>query len=56
MTEILIELSSGEQVALIYSFTFGEMAIIAALLALLVVYSARWVYDAIYVWWYRRSN
>lgn len=54
MTEQIINLSTGETLKLIYSYTFGEMAITATLLAILVVYCARWVYDAIYQMWYRR--
>jgi hypothetical protein len=54
MTTILIELSTGEHFAIIYSFSFGEMAITAILLAVLVLYSGRWVYDAVYQMWYGR--
>lgn len=50
-----ITLSSGQQVEIIYSWTFGEMAITAALVATIVLFAGRWVYDFMYqIWTWRR--
>ena len=51
-----ITLSSGQTVAVEYRWTFGEIVETGALLTLIVITVARWVYDVIvYVWNQRRT-
>jgi len=49
-------LSSGEQVEIIYQWTFGAMAIVAALLVLIVLFAGRWLYDLFYQLWTWRGR
>jgi hypothetical protein len=39
-----------------YSWTFGEMAIVALLLAFNVAYVARWLYDVVLQLWATRGG
>lgn len=45
MIQTNIPLASGGYFTLVWSWTFGEAAIFAALMIIIVLYSARWAYD-----------
>jgi len=51
-----ITLTTGAQFVIYYSWTFGEMAVVALLLALDVVYAARWLYDVVLQLWAIRGG
>jgi hypothetical protein len=51
-----ITLTTGTQFVIYYSWTFGEMGIVALLLALDVVYVARWIYDVVLQLWAIRGG
>jgi hypothetical protein len=54
-TTVIITLSSGQSFSIVYEWTFGGMAITAALLVLIVLFSLRWLYDIVYqLWTWRR--
>jgi len=54
-TTVIITLSSGQSFSIVYEWTFGGMAIVAALLILITLFAGRWLYDAIYqLWTWRR--
>lgn len=54
-TTVIITLSSGQSFQIVYEWTFGGMAITAALLTLIVLFSLRWLYDIVYqLWTWRR--
>ena len=54
-TTVIITLSSGQTISIVYEWTFGGMAVVAALLILITLFSARWLYDVIYqLWTWRR--
>jgi hypothetical protein len=55
MTTVVITLSSGETVNLLYQWTFDGMAITAALLILILLFVGRWLYDLVFqLWTWRR--
>jgi len=47
MTTVTITLASGQTMAVAYSWSFGEMAITAILLAFLMLWCLRWIFDLI---------
>jgi hypothetical protein len=51
-----ITLTTGTQFVIYYSWTFGEMGIVALLLALDAVYAARWLYDVVLQIWAIRGG
>jgi hypothetical protein len=54
-TTVNIMLSSGQTFNIVYEWTFGGMAIVAALLILITLFAGRWLYDVIYqLWTWRR--
>ena len=55
MGSATITLATGNQFVIYYSWTFGEMGIVALLLAFDVVYAARWLYDVTMQLWSTRG-
>lgn len=54
-TSVLITLSSGNVVEIVYQWTFDGMAITAALLVLIVLFALQWLYDIVnQLWTWRR--
>jgi hypothetical protein len=54
-TTVIITLSSGQTFSIVYQWTFGGMAVVAALLILITLFACRWLYDVIYqLWTWRR--
>jgi hypothetical protein len=52
-----VDLSSGEKFVVEYRWTFGEMAIVAAVVLLVVLFGLRWLYDFVYqLWTWRKSG
>lgn len=56
MEQATITLTSGYQVAIVYSRTFGEMDIALALMILCALYALRWCYDVTYSLWMGRRR
>ena len=55
-TTVLITLSSGQTFSIVYKWTFGGMAIVAALLILITLFASRWLYDVVQqLWTFRRT-
>ncbi len=55
MGSATITLATGSSFVVYYSWTFGEMGIVALLLAFDVVYLARWLYDVVLQIWSARG-
>lgn len=54
VTTAYIQLDSGQTVALLYSATFGEVAVITLLIVVAFLYSAKWLYEICFQLWQRR--
>jgi hypothetical protein len=53
-TSVFLTTPYGGTVQLIYSWTFGEMAITCVLLAMTVLYAVNWLYDIVRQLWIPR--
>ncbi len=51
MIQTDIPLISGQHFTLVWSWTFGEAAIFAALILIITLYCARWAYDLAHELW-----
>lgn len=56
MGSATITLTTGTQFVIYYSWTFGEMAVVALLLAFNVAYVTRWLYDVVLQLWAMRGG
>jgi hypothetical protein len=50
-TTVIITLSSGQTFSIVYEWTFGGMAVVAALLILITLFAPRWLYDGTLSLW-----
>jgi hypothetical protein len=55
VTTIYITLRSGEVLAIIYSFSFGEIALVVISLAVLSIQMLKFLYEVTQHLWWRRA-